>query len=306
MILSTILPVFLVIFLGWVVRKQKFIPDEFIGPANQLVYYIAIPAMIFRAVASASVHEVFDITLLGLTLSTVFITFAATWLATTAAGISLKTKGTFVQSAFHGNLGYIGLAVVFYYLGAPGLASAGIFAGFIMIFQNILAICVLQVNGAKANHKGTSLLANIRRILVHPVILASVSGILVSSANLPIPLIAERTLDIISGMALPLALLLIGATLSFEVIRTHLARVAWASLIKLIAMPGVGLLLFQCWAIPREKFLPVFILLCAPSATLTYVMAKEMKGDTEFAVAVVSACTMLSALGFGMWLHFLS
>jgi hypothetical protein len=55
--------------------------------------------------------------------------------------------------------------------------------------------------------------------------------------------------------------------------------------------------------IDLKDYLPALILLASPTATLTYVMAEEMKGDTDFAVASLSICTMLSAATFSIWLH---
>jgi predicted permease len=52
-----------------------------------------------------------------------------------------------------------------------------------------------------------------------------------------------------------------------------------------------------------QDYLPGLILLASPTATLTYVMAKEMSGDTDFAVAALSSCTILSAATFSIWLH---
>ena len=53
-ILTTIVPIFAIIILGWVSHLRGFIPKDFIGPANSLVFYMAIPAMVFNAVAKAS------------------------------------------------------------------------------------------------------------------------------------------------------------------------------------------------------------------------------------------------------------
>ena len=50
-ILGTIIPIFVIIAMGCVARRKDFIPPEFLGPANRLVYHFAIPAMIFRAVS---------------------------------------------------------------------------------------------------------------------------------------------------------------------------------------------------------------------------------------------------------------
>ena len=302
-IIATIIPIFLVISVGWLARKKHFMPDGFLGPANRLVYYLAIPAMIFRAISRASFHEEFNLKVLLITLLCVFAVFLTAWILTTATGMAKKLRGTFIQSAFHGNLGYIGLAVVFYYLGDSGLAKGGIFAGFIMILQNILAVVTLQLHSDRSNKKGGAVLENLRRIVGHPVILSALGGILFSLSEIPLPVIADRSLAILSGMALPLALLLIGASLSFELIKARIRDVLSVSLFKLVVMPGLGVFLFKLFSIPASDYLPAFILLAAPTATLTYVMAKEMKGDSDFAVAAISGCTMLSAVSFTLWLN---
>jgi hypothetical protein len=51
-IINTIVPVFLVILVGIAIRKLGYLPEAQIGHLNRLVYYVAIPAMIFRAIAT--------------------------------------------------------------------------------------------------------------------------------------------------------------------------------------------------------------------------------------------------------------
>jgi len=299
---ATIIPIFLVIFVGWAARKKKFMPEAFLAPANRLVYYLAIPAMIFRAISRASFHDEFNIQVLLITLLCIPAVFGAAWILAALTGMARHFRGTFIQSAFHGNLGYIGLAVAFYYLGDVGLAKAGIFAGFIMILQNILAIITLQIHTDKAARQGPAAAENIRRIVGHPVILSALAGILVSLAGIRLPVIVDRSLAILSSMALPLALLLIGASLSFDLMRSRVRGVFMVTVFKLVVMPGLGLFLFNLFALPATDYLPAFILLASPTATLTYVMAREMQGDVDFAVAAISGCTLLSAVSYTLWL----
>ena len=154
-ILYTIVPIFTIIGLGWVVRKKGFIEPAFVGPANKLVYYLAIPAMIFQSIAGTPLKTQFDGLVLGITLCSVFMVFIFAWCLGIWAKIDRKWRGSFIQSSFHGNLGYIGLAVAFYYLGSDGLARASIIAGFIMILQNFLAVVALQFYSQTHRSKGS-------------------------------------------------------------------------------------------------------------------------------------------------------
>ena len=301
-IVSTIIPIFAVIILGWFARWRGFIPPEFLGPANRLVYYLAIPAMIFNSISKASLKTKFDITVLTITLLSVLSVFAVSWGVGLICRVQRGQLGTFIQSSFHGNLGYIGLAVAFYSLGNEGFVRASIIAGFIMILQNFLAVVVLQFNS-----DNTSITENrlnvVLRVLGNPVILSAIAGILFSLTGIRVPIVIDRSLDILSGLALPMALLVIGASLSFELMQLRILRVISSSFIKLILLPGLGLALYRLFGLALQDYLPGLILLASPTATITYVMAKEMDGDTDFAVAALSTSTMLSAVTFSVWLH---
>ncbi len=301
-IITTIIPIFAVIALGALAKRRHFIPPEFLEPANRLVYYLAIPAMIFRAISQATIAAEFDGWVVGITLACVVLAFALGVAASSFLQVRTFRRGTFIQCSFHGNLGYIGLAVIFYYLGDDGLARGSIIAGMVMILQNFLAVFTLQFYTSQRQQTLNWKLL-LGRIVINPVILSALAGMLYSAFGPPLPVIIDRSLKIVSDMALPLALLLIGASLSFSLVRRQFSGVLAASTIKLVATPATALVLFTVFTIPPAIFLPGLIILASPTATLTYVMAKEMNGDPDFAVAAISICTILSAVTYSVWLQ---
>lgn len=301
-ILTTIVPIFTIITIGWLARLKGFMKPEFLGPANRLVYYLAIPAMIFRSIAKASLKTQFNLSVLGITLLSVVAVFAIAWGVGILRRVERRKLGTFVQSSFHGNLGYIGLAVAYYFLGTDGLVRAGILAGFIMILQNFLAVVVLQINAddSPAN-RGKMIVA--WKVLGNPVILSAMAGILFSVSGATMPVVINRSLDILSGLALPMALLIIGASLSFDLMRLRLFSLLSSGLMKLLLLPGLGFAFYRLYGLAAQDYLPGLILLASPTATITYVMAKEMNADADFAVATISTSTLLSAITFSVWLN---
>ncbi len=296
----TIAPIFIVIALGWAARRRGFFPEPFIVAANRLVYYLAIPAMVFRSIAGASLHGDFDFRVPAVTLAVVLATFCAAWIWAAATGIRHQRRGTFLQCAVHGNLGYIALAVAYYALGEEGLARAGLIAGFVMILQNLLAVVALQMHGPEGGrHLGTAL----AKIFANPVILAAGAGIAFSLLGLSIPRIADRSLKIVGDLALPMALLIIGASLSFRRMRQRPVEVLAACLFKLGILPAAALLVFDLLRLPARDGVPALILLAAPTATVSYVMSREMNGDADFAGVVISISTLLSAGTYVLWLQ---
>jgi predicted permease len=300
-IVSTIIPIFSLVILGTIARARGFLPQAFLGPGNRLVYYLAIPAMIFRAIANASLTRQLNLTVVCLTLLALLVLFAISWTGSRLFSIPGSIRGAFIQCSFHGNLGYIGLAVAFYHLGADGLARASILAAFIMILQNFLAVVVLQSH-RQGDGEGGRLGAIAGKIMANPVILSALGGILFSMSGFPMPLVVDRSLQILSGLALPMALLIIGGSLSLELMQSRLVAVLGACSLKLMILPALGIALFRVFGQNPDDYIPAIILLASPTATIAYVMAREMGADSDFAVAAISATTLLSALTFSFWL----
>jgi predicted permease len=299
-VFATIIPIFTVIALGWVAHRRGYIPDSFIEPANRLVYNLAIPAMIFRAITRTPIDLKLYLPGVTATVSAVAAIFGLAWVMGRILKVSQKSLGSFIQCAMHGNLGYIGLAVVYYHLGDPGVTVASIYAGFIMITQNILAVIALQV-AANQSPGARSIL----KIVTNPVIVAATVGMIWSAQGSGLPLVLDRTLTILADMALPLALLIIGSSLNISAIRRQLRAVAVTSLFKLGALPLLGLLFLRLTNLAPAAVLPAMILLAAPTATVSYVMAGALGGDTDLATAAISVSTIGSAATYLLWLSWL-
>ncbi|MFO7965639.1 MAG: AEC family transporter [Desulfobacterales bacterium] len=301
-IINTIVPIFSVIFIGWFAHRKHFFPRSFLEPANRIVFYIAIPAMIFRAVSNTSFSRNFNPDLLAVALISLTLIYLLSW----AGGVFLNLKkgslGSFVQSSSHCNIGYIAFAVAFYYLGQEGLAATGLFAGFIMILQNLYSVTALTA-ARKDGFGNGEIFRMAKQVVLNPIILSAALGIVFSAAEIPLPVFASRALDILGGMGLPTALLIIGASLSPEKIRTGFWVVAASCFIKLVLLPAISLGLFAFWGISGEERLPILIILASPTATVAYVMAGEMGGDANLAAAVISLCTILSSITFLFWLN---
>lgn len=299
-IISTIVPIFIIILLGLFAKKRGFFTPEFLSQANRLVYYIAIPAMIFSAISKASLKTHINLSVIVITLTALAIIAAVALGTTFFLKMPRSSKGTFIQCSFHGNLGYIGLAVAFYYLGDKGFVKAAIIAGFVMILQNILAVILLQYYSKDTGRP--NVFDTLKKTMGNPVILSALAGILFSLSNAEMPVIIDRALTILKGMALPMALLIIGASLSFEKLKPRFLNVLISCFLKVIITPAIGLICFKLLSVTPSDYLPGLIILASPTATLTYIMAKEIGGDPDFAVASISICTILSSVTYSLWL----
>jgi predicted permease len=302
-VFNTIIPVFVVIALGWLLRVRGLLPLELMGFLNRGVYYLALPALIFREIAGATASIRIDPWLLVGTLAPLPTISLLAYLAAKPISVSSRAVGTFIQSASHGNLGYIGLAVVYYHLGKEGFTTATILAGFMMLLQNLISVVALQIFSQGSS--GSRILHFFRKVLGNPVILAAMGGMLYSMAGVGVPDIVSRSLGIVGNMALPLALIVIGGSLSFGLIRSHLGPASAASLFKVLLMPALGLAICGGLDVEIAEFLPGLILLASPTASIAYVMAVEMGGAPGLASASISIGTLVSLITYVGWLSLL-
>jgi predicted permease len=297
-ILENISPVFLVIALGFLSRRLCFLPDQFISSANRLVYFVAIPILVYNEITKGTFAESFDLAQITGTFAAVGLIAAASMLLAKFLDLDAGGKATFSQCSFHGNLGYVGLALVFYALGPGGRGSASVLAGFLILLQNIIAISIFTFTAAgerKLDMKSTG------KFIGNPIILATIMGLVSSASGMKIPGFVTTFFGIVADMALPLALLIIGGSLKTAP-AGRLRLVGLSTTFKLILLPMAGLLVFRLLGVGPAQAVTGIILLASPSATVTYVMASEMGGEPDLAAAAVTASTVISIFTYTLWL----
>jgi predicted permease len=297
----SILPIFLVIALGYIGARRGMFPEGFIAPANRLAFYLAIPALVFRAVASAPIAHAWQPAPAVIAICAQL----AAWLLALAlfkiiAGdeASSRTKASWVQCAIHGNQGMLGLAVVFYGLGEKGVQAAGLILTAIIIMQNLLSVISLNAWGAG----GARQKSLIKALGFNPIILATFAGLAVSLSEWRVFAFLDRTLQILGAMGLPLALLIIGARLTGGRLGENRGLVMLVQVLKLMVMPALGLLLLTLLGVGGMAAAVTVILLSSPAATITVIMAGEMGGDSRLSSQAVSLGAALSAFTYTFWL----
>lgn len=295
---NTILPVFSIILLGYVLKRRALISPAFVGPANRLVYYVALPAMLFATLVKAPFKENFQLTAGLCLVIPLGVIMVLALVVSRFLTLERGAKATLVQSSFHGNLGFLAYAIAYYALGPDNFPRTLIMSSFLMIGQNVLSIWVLTRLGTRTPDREHPWLYLFRQTLQNPVIASMVMGCVFSAAGVELPKALRQGLDILSGLALPMALLLIGASLSFGTLQARIRELALLGVLKLVGLPMAGYFLMRWADVHDSLMLPALILLAAPPATVSYVMAAELGGDTRLAAASVSVFTLVSAVSY--------
>ncbi len=294
--ITIVLPVFLVIGLGHLLRCLKLFDASFVQQTNRLVYVVFLPLLLFHKIGKADFVSFFNGPLVIASSLVVLFGFLLTYSYTGLRHYPAPQRGSFCQGAFRGNLAYVGLAICLNAYGDDGLTRAGILMGFLVPVLNLFAILALLLPQPRnADEKGPNWLA---QIALNPLILASFLGLIWSYWSLPIPIIIDRALGITSGLTLPLALLAIGGSFSLERLKGDLRLATLASSVKLLLMPLFAAVLLRLFGVGGVDFGVGVLLAATPAATATYIMAHQMKADAELAGSIVMLSTLASAFSY--------
>ncbi len=296
-ILNTLAPVFLIVALGALLKKLRFISSQEVGGLNRLVYWIGLPCLLFYEITTAT----YDFHAAGKPILVVLIgliaSLAVSYFVARLLKIPPEIEGTFVQGAFRGNLMYIGLPIVLYgSLDSPSSAVIKDIALLVLAVTvpvyNIVAVIVLLASQHRIDRR---LPAKIfAQLVTNPIVIATVAAILFSAVFGKLPVSIERTFEAIGDIALPLALLGIGGTLSEGSVAQKRFQAFTASLIKVFITPAVGLLFAMILFLSADQKLIALIYLACPAATVTYVFAEQLEGDASLAAEIVLISTILS------------
>ncbi len=301
-ILNIVLPVFLVIGLGYALRRLGLINADFLFQTNRLVFYVALPLLLFYKIGTADFFASFNGTLVVISCLVIAIGFALSYGYAKLRGYAPATRGAFSQGAFRGNLAYMGLAIVFNAYGEDGLTRAGILMGFMVPVLNFFAIFALLLpHSSDGDNKGASFW--MKQLALNPLIIACLAGIAWSFLELSMPVVLERSLRVASGMTLPLALLAIGGSFSLEKLRGDLVMAFLATFFKIGWMPLIACALLIMTGVQGVDLAVGILMAGAPAATANYIMAHQLKGDAELSGSIVMMSTLLSAVTYSVALY---
>ncbi len=309
LLVDTLAPLVLLIALGAGLARLRFLGSAFMIDLNKLAFWIALPALLFTSANHAKMPDAETWRLLA-------VLFAATLLITLMAlaasivwGMSAGARGTLMQSAFRGNLAYIGIPVLAYSFskteadgGNSAMGTAAIVMVLTMAFYNILAVVVLQVSNHSVTRGERRQLA--RAIASNPLLLSGLLGLLVPLFGISLPSFLQRALESLGAAAVPIALMCVGGSLAITRLQGRRSWIVTAALMKVAVLPLLVFVLSRLVGLGPIEQRTALVLSSCPTAAAAFVMAQQMGGDEALASGSIALSTLLSSLSLAvvLWL----
>ncbi|MER8825563.1 AEC family transporter [Mesorhizobium sp. M0938] len=297
-VIGLVLPFFGLIFIGFLVARITGQPLEALGWMNTFIVYVALPALFFQLLAKTPFERLTEWSFI---FGSVFSTY--TVFSLMFAWSALTSRGEIAQStikalaAAYGNIGYMG----------PGLAllafgeEVAVPVALIFCFENILHFAVAPMMMALAGDDKTSpsrlILGVLRKIVLHPFIIATALGVGAAYIGFRPPVPAERFLEYLSRAAAPCALFAMGVTLALRPPNRIPHELALIAALKLILHPLLCYVVLSWIGNFSETWIFSAVLLAAlPTATNVFVIAQQYGVWVQRASASVLITTCLSVV----------
>lgn len=290
--LDTTLPVFAMVFLGIGLKRLGWIDSAFITTASALVFRATLPTLIFLSLVRADLSVALDVPLMLFFAAATLGQFLFSWFWAHYR-VPYAERGLYVQGAFRGNCGVVGLALAAGMYGQYGLSVGGLLVGVVILMYNALSVIALAAYQPGQSTEWRSIL---KHIITNPLILGVLIALPFAAFSIPLPSWLMTSGDYFASLTLPLALICIGATLSMSAMRENKEVALSASIMKMVVLPVVSTL--AAWAVgfSGQALGLLFLFFASPTAAASFVMVKAIGGNTVLAANIIAMTTLMASL----------
>ncbi len=297
-VLAIVIPVFLVIALGAVLTRTRFIGVELIGELNRLTYYVGLPAFLFSSISGATLAGGRSLVVFGVMAGATLVLIPIGFVVAKLLRMPPAVVGTFVHAGVRGNLAFVGLPVIALALSVHGADEVWPVALLAMapltMIANIFGVILLLVGHGKP---GPGMVRSlVWQLATNPLLIASGLGAACAAAGLAFPAWLAKSLSVTGQMALPLALLCIGGSLVAIPLRGRRTLATVASVLKVGVAPLLGWPLARWFGLSPDETRIALLFLATPAAAASYTLACKLGGDEALAASSVAISTALSVV----------
>lgn len=306
--LNAVLPIILMVTLGYLAKRIGLFPYELAKPVNKLVFRMFLPAMLFLNIYKLDGLSSIRFGYVAYSIVAVLVVFAVAVLTLPLVTKRRESKGALLQATFRSNFALIGLPLATSLFGNEGAAVAAILSAFTIPAFNVLAVIALSMYSTDGKDKG------IKKILLgiakNPLIISVLCGVLALALRALLESLGigfrlssvtpvYKALEYLSDIATPLALLVLGVQFEFSAVKSLRREIIFGTLSRIVIVPflalGFAVLVFRN-QFGGAEFAALVALFATPVAVSSVPMAQEMNADYTLAGQLVVWTTLLSSV----------
>lgn len=306
-VLANVLPVFILILIGWLAAKSGLLKAETGDALGEFVFKIAVPMLIFRTLATAHFEGVSPFRL----WSAYFIGVAITWTAghLVARHIFKRDAKIAVIAGMSGSFAnnvFIGLPLVSHIVGQDGLVAISILLAIHLPIMMIAGTILMEsasakVDGTAARSVGAVLKQVGSNLARNPLVIALIAGLIFNLSGLTMNAPVGIVVDQIAASASPAALVSIGMALTRYPIKGDLGLSSSVTVLKLLLMPAAVFAASWALNLPRDWAAALVLTSSVPTGINAWLIAQRFRSGQSLAASVISITTAFGVASVSFW-----
>ena len=294
-VIAALLPVFLLIVLGFILKRTLMRLETQWHGLERLTYYVLFPMLLIQTLVKADLSKV-PVAGVGGALLLAALVMSLLCLAIRPLLARLDVDGPAFTSIFQGATRwqtYVALAVSSNLFGDTGLALASVAMVAIIPLVNVFSVSVLAHYASPEKQSARAIAMTVVR---NPLIWACAIGLAVNVLHMPLPKIWHEVADALGRSSLAIGLLVTGAGLHLEGLFRPSLGAAVGVFLKLILMPVLGIALGLWFGLTGANLVIVAACSAVPASSSAYVLARQMGGDAPLLAQIITLQTILAAI----------
>lgn len=297
-VLLTLWPLFALIALGAILRRNKTFEPAFWVSAEKLNYFLLFPALLINSLANAPLSDPQLPHLAGAIFSVVIIITLLCTVLKKITGWRAGRFGAIVQGNIRFNT-YLGLAIVADFFGVEGLGIAALILATLVPLSNVTSVLCLTAG------ENITLRQLVLPIIKNPLIISCVIGIVINLSEVGLPFGSDQFLKLLAATSLPLGLICIGAALHLSTLKAESKMISINTVTRLFIVPIIAYGIAYLLDLSPLVTMLLVVFFSIPTAPTSYILTRQLGGDSELMAGIITSQTMFATITLPIILNFL-
>lgn len=286
-----LIPILSFIALGFFFKYINFLPDSGWQAVEKLIYYLLFPALLIHSIGKINYDISAYLPMAAALNIAVLIMFCISFFAWQDKTVTGPRFSSILQNNIRFN-SFIALGLATEYQNGHFLPLVAIGVGMLIPTINIISVWSLIIWGRASKDDSP-----IEHLFKNPLIIGCVIGFMIHFFKIELPEIILEPVELLGQTAMPLALIAVGTGIDYKYMREHTSsRLLWA-LVRNLGFPIATLISCYIFGIKDQNIiLAAIIIAAAPTATNSYILARQMGGDAPFMASLIGTSTLISSV----------
>jgi predicted permease len=296
-------PLFLVIFVGMIVSRNKSVDQQWLEILNNYALWIGFPALILVALSRLQWNMELYGSLIGWNSFRIVLSMLLVFPVAGLLNLKNSTRRTLFLAVSYGNVAYLGIPVLRSAYGDQILPEATMISAVYVFWLFTLGIFLVEYFGDHKVHLRELLV----RLVTNPLLIAVFIGLIIAVNHIQLPKVMLSGLDILANSVTGVVLFSLGLFMGKQPVGKiqEWLPVLVFSLVILFVLPFLFLLITQQFN-DLSVSKPWIMETAMPMGLTAYALCLKYKLNTEFASRVVVLSTLLALLSLPLWLAILA